>query len=80
MANSSSSNLVPVSKIAINTTVNFPPQLEWVPSGSGPWETTSNFSVKWFINGTYAHAGMTLTIRVIDGPTTITVVPVDSHP
>ncbi|MCL4344556.1 MAG: hypothetical protein JRN26_02885 [Nitrososphaerota archaeon] len=80
MANSSSTNLVPVSKVAINTTVSFPPQLEWVHAGSGPWETTSSVPVKWFVNGTYAHAGRTLTIWVIDGPTTITAVPVNSNP
>lgn len=80
MANSSYTQLVPISKIAINATVNFPPQLEWVPAGSGPWETTSNLPVKWFVNGTFVHAGRTLTILVINGPTTITAVPVNSKP
>lgn len=76
MANSSTA-LIPVSKIAINTTVYFPPQLEYVTPGY--YSTSAPHAVKWFVNGTYVHSGKRLTLY-IDGPTSITAVPVNSHP
>ncbi len=81
MANSSPpEGMVPVSKLAINVSVSFPPELEYVPKGSGPWITYASAPVKWYVNGTYAGAGRYLEIQVINGPTTITAVPVFSYP
>jgi hypothetical protein len=69
--------MIPVSKIAINCSVSFPAQLEYVTPGY--YETGSPVAVKWFVNGSYFHAGKTLRIY-IDGPTSVTAVPVYSNP
>ena len=69
--------MIPVSKIGINVSVDFQPQLEYVTPGY--YYTTAPYSVKWFVNGTYAHSGKTLELY-IDGPTSITAVPVNSFP
>lgn len=81
MANSTPpKGMVPVSKMAINVSVSFPPELEYVPAGSGPWITYASTPVKWYVNGSFAGAGRFLEIPAIDGPTTITAVPVNSYP
>ena len=69
--------MIPVSEIAVNVSVNFQPQLEYVTPGY--YFTTAPYSVKWFVNGTYVHSGRTLELYIC-GPTSITAVPVNSFP
>ncbi len=65
--------MIPVSVIGINVTVSFTPQLEYVTPGF--YQESSPYPVKWFVNGSYVHAGKSINIY-IDGPTSITAVPV----
>ena len=67
--------LIPVSIIAINTSA--PSRLEYVTPGY--YTITAPYSVKWIVNATYIHAGQTITLY-INGPTSVTAVPVNSFP
>ena len=68
--------MVPVTFIGINVSVNNP-QLEYVVPGY--YRFSAEATAKWFVNGSYVHAGKELEI-FIDGPTCVTAVPVSSHP
>ncbi|MGC9209496.1 MAG: hypothetical protein ACP5GH_06650 [Nitrososphaeria archaeon] len=80
MANCSSP-LVPVSFTAINVSARTPSGLYFVSPGY--YSFTTGAPAKWFVNGTFYNSGRTFeeSLRLyIDGPTTITAVPVSSHP
>ena len=69
--------LIPVSLAAVNVSLNVEPQLLYVSPGY--YTFSAQRSVKWFVNGSFVHSGMTLTVY-INGPTSITAVPVSSSP